>query len=379
MRLFEKYNVLLIAFIFFTGIMGTRPLIPLLSSQLGASVAEIGIIVALYPFLPFFLAIKMGQIVDRVGYKRPIVASTFVGALAIFLPFISTNLGAILLSQILAGISHTVFAVSSQTLASAGKSHEKRDKSIMLFSIGVALGSFMGPMLGGLFADIWDYAVAFGILSGVSLLSGCFSLFIQADSHVQTARKSTKVRQSLSLLKIKNIRIAFLVSILTILGKDIYTAYFPLLGVEFGLSDSTIGLIISLNAAGGILIRWLIPYLLSNFSRTKIIMGSIVVSGIFFLALPFFKSAIILGVLSFIIGLGAGLGQPLSISTTADSLPQDRIGEGLGLRLTANRLTQISAPIVFGAVAHIASVAGVFFIVGLLTVFGGMKAKVPDA
>ncbi|QDP39490.1 MFS transporter [Radiobacillus deserti] len=378
MRFFEKYNVLLIGFIFFTGIMGTRPLIPLLASQLGASVAEIGVIVALYPLFPFFLAIKMGQIVDRAGYKRPIVASTFVGALAILLPFVNASIWSILLSQILAGISHTVFAVSAQTLASASKSHDEREKSIMLFSIGVALGSFLGPMLGGLFADIWDYAVAFGLLSGVSVLSACFTLFIKSDSHREATRKSTKLKQSLSLLKIKNLRVAFLVSILIILGKDIYTAYFPLLGVEFGLSDATIGFIISLNAAGGILIRWLIPYLLSNFSRTKIIMGSIVVSGVFFFALPFFESAMILAILSFIVGLGSGLGQPLSISTTADSLPQDRIGEGLGLRLTANRLTQISAPILFGAVAHVASVAGVFFIVGVLTVFGGTKARVPD-
>ncbi|WP_138418606.1 MFS transporter [Aquibacillus sediminis] len=375
---FKKYMILIIAFIFFIGIIGTRPLIPLMASEMGANAAQIGMIVALYPLLPFFVAIKMGQFVDRIGHKKPIVVSTVVGALAILLPFGVQHIVSLIFSQILAGIAHTVFAVAAQTFASAGKSHKERDNSIMSFSIGVALGSFIGPMLGGVFADNWAYKGAFGILSGVILVSTILSMFIDPAFTSTPNRKQQKISKSLSLLKIKNIRIAFLISIIIILGKEIYTAYFPLLGAQFGLSDSTIGIIISLNAAGGILIRWLVPYLLTKVSRSNIVIGSIVLSGIFFTLLPLSESAVILGVISFIIGLGSGIGQPLSISSTADALPPDRIGEGLGLRLTANRLTQVSAPILFGGIAQVASVYGIFFILGAVTIIGGLKSKIPE-
>ncbi|MFC0557602.1 hypothetical protein ACFFH4_00860 [Halalkalibacter alkalisediminis] len=52
-----------------------------------------------------------------------------------------------------------------------------------------------------------------------------------------------------------------------------------------------------------------------------------------------------LGLLSFILGLSLGMGAPLSISRTITTLPKNRVGEGLGLRLSLNRLTQVVFPV----------------------------------
>ncbi len=48
-------------------IAGSRPLIPLYASNLGASPTEIGLIVALFSSLPMFLSIKAGKVIDRIG------------------------------------------------------------------------------------------------------------------------------------------------------------------------------------------------------------------------------------------------------------------------------------------------------------------------
>lgn len=371
--------MLIITLIYFTGVMGTRPLIPLLSSELEASTVEIGLIVALFPLLPFFFAIKIGQVVDRIGHKKPIIGSTIIGSLALGIPLFIPTLTGIYISQIVAGICQTVYAVSAQTFVSNRTVDSKKDDSIMIFSIGVALGTFVGPMLGGLFSEMWQYPVAFGLLGGIAVLSSILALFIDSTHHrLNEDEKQNNIFKSFHLLKFRNIRIAFLVSILILLGKDIYTAYFPLLALEFGLSNSMIGLIVSINAAGGILIRWLIPYLLNKFTRSSVVIGSIIGSGFFFFLIPFFESGVMLGIVSFLLGLGLGLGQPLSISTTAYSLPKDRVGEGLGLRLTANRLTQMSAPVLFGGIAQLISLPGIFWIVGIIILIGGTKAKIPN-
>lgn len=81
-------------------------------------------------------------------------------------------------------------------------------------------------------------------------------------------------------------------------------------------------------------------------------------------------------VLSFILGMGLGIGQPLSISTTILSLPKNRVGEGLGLRLSVNRLTQVVGPITFGAVANLLGYSAVFWIVGGVIFFGSFKTKI---
>ncbi|TFJ89934.1 MFS transporter [Lentibacillus salicampi] len=75
-------------------------------------------------------------------------------------------------------------------------------------------------------------------------------------------------------------------------------------------------------------------------------------------------------VLSFVLGIGLGIGQPLSIATTVESLPNNKIGEGLGLRLTINRLTQLLTPISMGGVATIVGFGGVFYSTGAIVVVG---------
>jgi MFS family permease len=364
------------------GIMGTRPLISLLSNDLHASPVEIGIITGLFALLPFFLAIKIGQYIDRLGYKIPIILSTLLCSCSLVIPMFFVSLTGVYISQIIAGIGQTVFVVAAQTMVGESPHGEaQREKNIMKFSIGVALGSFIGPLIGGIIGEEWGYPMAFGILGSIGILSTLFSFFLH-DKEVTSKQESLEKRKivnSLLLLKIPNLRKAFLISVLVLLGKDIYTAYFPLLALEFGLSSTMIGIIISINALAGILIRWSLPYLVQNYSRSKIVISSIVMSGMCLILLPFFNSWIILSIFSFILGIGLGIGQPLSISTTIHYLPIEKVGEGLGLRLSSNRFTQMAAPIVFGGVAELTSMSGVFWIIGCILLFGGKKTKIEDS
>jgi len=54
---------------------------------------------------------------------------------------------------------------------------------------------------------------------------------------------------------------------------------------------------------------------------------------------------------AFLLGLGLGSAQPLTIMLTYHHAPQGRSGEALGMRLTVNKITQIAIPLVFGGIA----------------------------
>mgnify|MGYP001470678846 FL=1 len=101
----------IIAAFFMIGMMGTRPLVPLYTDELGASAVQIGIVVSMFPFLSLLFAVRIGKIVDRVGCKTPIIASAVIGSLALMIPFFVQHLLAIILSQLIAGIANTVFVV----------------------------------------------------------------------------------------------------------------------------------------------------------------------------------------------------------------------------------------------------------------------------
>jgi len=382
MKFLIQNRLSIISFVIMIGIMGTRPLVSLMAFDLGASPIEIGLIVALFPFLPFLFAIQMGQYVDRLGFKIPIIFSSFFCSVSLIIPYFVESLHGLYISQIIGGVMQTIFVISAQTMAgkTAEASIESRDKNIMKFSIGVALGSFVGPLIGGVASDQYGYPMAFGVLGLIAIFSTFFSVFLPKTliSIEKNITFKPSIFNSLNLLNSVNVRRAFMISILILLGKDIYIAYFPLLALEFGLNNQQIGLIISVNAAAGILIRWSIPKLLTFMKRSSLIVYSIFLSGVCMILLPFLSDWYTLLFLSFILGLGLGIGQPLSISTTIMYLPENRIGEGLGLRLSANRMTQALAPLGVGLIAEVISMSGVFWFVGAIVVLGSKGTRTTE-
>ncbi|MFA8438124.1 MFS transporter [Pueribacillus sp. YX66] len=371
----------IIAAFFMIGMMGTRPLVPLFTNELGASSIQIGIVVSMFPFLSLLFAVRIGKIVDRVGSKTPIMLSAVIGSLALMIPFFSTHLFGIILSQLAAGIANTVFVVSAQSYAGHSSTPSEREQNILKFSIGAAIGSFVGPLAGGLLADMLSISNAFFILSLVGLLSLVFvaSLTPYEMEDKQKQQPLGSVFATFYLLKIRNVRRAFLISSLVLLGKDMFAAYFPLLGLQFGLSSTSIGVIVSINALAGIFIRLFMPQLIEMLGRANVILLSIVSSGLFFVLMPLSHNAVWLGVLSFLLGVGLGIGQPLTISTTLQSLPRDRVAEGLGFRLTSNRLTQTVAPFAFGIVAQSFGMISVFLVTGALILLGSTKSKIDES
>ncbi|WP_040982089.1 MFS transporter [Oceanobacillus jeddahense] len=367
-------------FFFMIGVMGTRPLVPILTGELGNSTFIIGAIVSLFPLLPFFLSIHAGVIISKVGSRIPLLFSALFGAFSLSLPFLLVNVYGIVLSQIVAGVSYTFFIISAQSYIGKNSGSSKRDKNVMKFSMGMALGAFVGPTIGGFIADYTATSFAFLILSFLSLCAIYFTFFIQEENEKVDKSPVFEFNQAhiLTLFKIKNFRRAMLISTLILTGKDTFTSFFPLLGLQMGMSSSAIGMIISINALAGILIRWAMPFLLDKFSMNQVVTGSIFFSGILFFVLPFSEPTTIIWILSFLLGLFLGLGQPLSISVTLYSLPKAYMSQGLGLRITVNRFVQITSPLLFGFIAQSLSIASLFYLTGFIYAFGAFRTTISE-
>ncbi len=376
----NNYTLLgIISGFFMVGMVGTRPLIPIFAHELGATPFEIGIVVSMFPFLSLLFAVQIGKIVDRIGSKKPIILSSIIGSLSLVLPLFSSQLIGIILSQLIAGIANTFFVVSAQSYAGHSSSPIKREENILKFSIGAAIGSFVGPLLGGFLADQLTSAYAFLLLGMIGLFAALLSFSLTPFTIEKREKQPLgKFSTTFQLLKIRNVRRAFLISSLVLLGKDMFTAYFPLLGLHIGLSSTSIGMIVSINALAGIFIRWFMPQLIDVLGKRRVIVLSVVCSGGLFLFIPLFNHIVLLSFLSFLLGMGLGIGQPLSISTTLNSLPRERVAEGLGFRLTSNRLTQTVAPFAFGVVAQLFGLASVFFVTGAIVLLGSTKSTIDE-
>ncbi|MDV2885514.1 MFS transporter [Alkalihalophilus pseudofirmus] len=360
--------------LFMFSLIGSRPLIPIYSNHLGATNLQIGAIIALFSLLPLFMAIPLGKLIDRIGSKTPLVVSVLIASLSLVIPYFLSTLLGVYISQVLSGLSQLVFVLAMQSYIGGNRKYKIRDYYIAIFSIGVAIGSFIGPLVSGILTDRVGYSVTLGALGALIILALPFIPFIKGkETSIQKEEFSNK--KSSDLFLISDLRKAFIVSAIVLLAKDIYLAFFPLLAMDKGLSATMIGLLISLNALAGILIRTLLPYLVKKYSTNIIISYSIMCAGIAFLTIPMLTNSFLLGFVSFLLGLSLGIGQPLSISITINSLPPDRVGEGLGLRLSINKLTQVVMPLLLGGISALGGIASIFYVSGFLIISASLNTK----
>jgi MFS family permease len=79
-------------------------------------------------------------------------------------------------------------------------------------------------------------------------------------------------------------------------------------------------------------------------------------------------------VVAFLLGLGLGSAQPLTIMLTYHHAPQGRSGEALGMRLTVNKITQIAIPVVFGGIGTVFGLTPVFWANAAFLLAGGVMS-----
>lgn len=374
-RVSESLLIILATSVFTISFSGTRPLISLYASQLGASYFEIGLLVTMFSVLPLLTSVFLGRKVDRIGQWKPLLLSVFLGFLSLLIPFLLKGILSIYISQIFGGFAQITFIVAFQSFISRYSKKKIRDYFISIFSIGMALGHFIGPLASGILADRISYASSIGVFALAILLTLVPLILMGVKGKQRKAQPSSTSEQSKlgELLKISDLRVAFLISSTILLAKDIFIAYIPLLGVEKGFSNTNIGIIISLNSAAGLLIRIILPSLLKRFKSNHITNLTIVSAGVLFIFFPLLNSFYSIALTSLLLGFSLGIGQPLSISMTVNALPAKRVGEGLGLRLSINKLTQVAGPVLLGGASGLMGISSVFYFCGVTILTGALS------
>ena len=128
-------------------------------------------------------------------------------------------------------------------------------------------------------------------------------------------------------------------------------------------------------AAATFVSRALLPGLISRYSEETILLYALFLTAVMFTLIPLFTSAIVLGMICFTLGLGMGLGQPLTVMLCYRYAPSGRGGESLGLRIAINNSMHVVVPSVFGAVGAAFGLAPVFWVSAGVIAAGNWYAR----
>lgn len=360
---------------------GSKVLISLYAIELGAAQIYIGTLIAMYAVFPLLLALFAGKLTDRLGVRAPMLCGSAGVAAGLLLPFLFHAIPALYASAALIGASHVFYNVAVQNLVgilSTG-SVEGRTRNFSNYGLVMATASLLGPLAAGFSIDHFGHASSYLYLAAVPLVSVLILVFSPGLGrlHAQKSVEEEPAAGAKNLLANAPLRRTLITGGIVLTGTDLFQFYMPIYGHTVGLSASAIGIVIGLFAAAAFVVRLVMPAMVKRWGEDALFLWSLSLGAATYLIFPLFESAVLLGMVAFMLGLGMGCGQPLSMMLIYGRAPKGRSGEALGLRLTINNLMHIAVPLVFGTVGSAFGVGPVFIANSLLLAGGGVLIRSP--
>lgn len=366
------YFIVFLSLLYQTSVRGNTILVTLYAMNLHASSTYLGLIVASTSLFPMVFAAYAGRMSDRIGLKLPLAAGMFGTGIALLLPFLFKNhLFILLISQSLFGLCQIFTIVTFQNLIGALSTKETRSNYFATYTLGVSIANFLGPLITGFSIDHFHFAWTFLILAIISMTPGFFFMFNNMHLPKTVRNEEEQENGFVELLLKRSLRKTFITSGIILTGVGLYEFYFPIYGKNLGFSASTIGVIVSCNAIAYILSRLLMQWMLKKLKEETVLGGCLTLSAAAFFLIPLFDQASTLMAVSFLMGLGLGCCQPLSIVMAYNHSPKGRAGEVLGIRLTVNKTVQFIVPILFGSAGSLLGFFPVFWSNAVLLLFSG--------
>lgn len=351
---------------------GLRVAVSLDALALGANAATVGGLLALFAVLPMFLAIPAGRLADRIGVRRPMLAGSIGMASGAFIAAAVPGLPALFFTAILAGLSFMAFQVAAQYATGEMGGPAARTRNFGMLALGYSTSSIAGPLVTGLMIDHAGFRAAFAVLALAPLLP----IAVLASNRIpfpgpHPLHHSHAHARTLDLIANADLLRVFAINGMMALAWELHTLFVPIYGNSIGLSASGIGVILAAFAAATFTIRLSMPLIARRVPENRVLTGALYLAAAVYLAIPFSRDVTTLVLLSFCLGLGLGVGQPMVMSLLHSLAPPGRMGEAAGVRMSLMNSMAFAVPLVFGAVGGTIGLSPMLWSVGVFLATGG--------
>ena len=167
------------------------PVMPFIKNELHLSATDMGIMNSLFALAQLIASPIVGQISDRMGRKKILVAGLALYAVSEVM-FAATNyLWMFDISRVIGGLSAAMVVPTTNALAADITTPKQRARVIGLLSAAFSGGLILGPGLGGILAKI-DYKAPFwsaAVLGVLSMIS--FIVMLPKDEDIKVLANQT--------------------------------------------------------------------------------------------------------------------------------------------------------------------------------------------
>lgn len=188
--MFKRLRVILVMLVtVFIGFGLMIPVLPLMVTNAGADAFQLGLMLALYSTVSFFLSPYWGRLSDRIG-RKPILVVGLVGfALSFLILGLAVHtLWLMYVSRIVGGaFSGAVTATAMAYVADVTDTLD-RTKGMALAGMSIGFGFIIGPAVGGILGGV-SIPLPFFVAAALALLNALWGLLALPESLAPEVRR----------------------------------------------------------------------------------------------------------------------------------------------------------------------------------------------
>ncbi|MBM3167490.1 MAG: MFS transporter [Chloroflexi bacterium] len=377
---FTLVTLYIVAFVGFTGFSFMFPVIPLYAAELGANVAEVGLIAAMNSYVAAILLIPFGLLSDRLGRHRLLGGGLTLFTVAPLLYPLASNPMQLVLVRILHGAAAAAFLPAAIALVIDLTSSEKRGTAIGWYTASLQLGLMAGPITGGFLLKLFGFDPVFYTCAAVSavaliLISVRVRAFVYEPAHQATEGSSWDwVKQPLVFA-------GLMTPMFIAIGSGTIGTYIPFYGNFLGINEASAGTIITAMYASSALLRIPAGRLADRADRRLIIALGLGLTALAVGLMSPFHTLSQLILFALLFGIGMGIAMPASLAMAADFSPASTRGLTMAISTCFFQVGFAVGTTAMGLVGQVSDFQMVFLASGLsialgfLLIFGLMRVK----
>ncbi|MGB3485452.1 MAG: MFS transporter [Mycobacterium sp.] len=339
--------------------------------EAGAGPAFLGALASVFAFPALVAAPRIGRWTGRFGGARVSFAGLLALAGGCLLATVTHGLEWLMVAAVCTGLGHVAVSVGQQVYVAHRSRRSSSDTAFASLTAAASLGQMAGPLLVVL-ASSSVLARLPGELSattmGLALASLCVLMALplvavlaprDAVNTMSSADRTKRVHYR-DVLHTRHLWRALAVGTAVNVTLELTYTFVPIWGVENGIGADVVGWLLTLRGAVSFASRLGLERLVQKLGRKALLLIAISVGIVALIGLPLSDVA---GGACAMVALGVCLGmpQPLTMAWVVQITERRHHGAALGLRLSVNRLAQVTIPAAVAGSAATVGVAGVFW------------------
>ncbi|AQT81580.1 hypothetical protein B1R94_23470 [Mycolicibacterium litorale] len=348
---------------------GVRLMIGYRALALGADPFVIGLLATSFALPALLGALPAGRWSDRAGGPVVALAGVLLAVGGTVCALVLPGLLLLLVSAGCVGLGLIVVMIGQQTFVANASATGDTDAAFGTLTTAASIGQLIGPPLVTVTASLPVFTgggelhttagiIACGVLLVLAL--PCYLPMRRWDRNRIQATRTADPERVTQLLRTPQMWRSLIVSGAVLVSVDMMYAFVPVWATDRGVSATVVGMLLALRAAVTVASRVGLSQLVRRFGRRMLITVSIGSAAAGLIALPF-VGAWGAGAVMVALGVGLGIPQPLTMSWVTSLTRAESHGTALGMRLTSNRVAQITVPLAIGALAGPFGIVGIFW------------------